>query len=100
MIERIVLLKVKDELANAESRAEMAAYSEALLRSLPGVIDANVGVPADDTSAKSWDLRLAIRFARYEDVEPYRVHPRHVAYVEEYLRPRITFRKAWNFALD
>jgi hypothetical protein len=97
MIERIVLLKLKDEFANPAYRAEMATYSTKLLRSLPGVTDANVGVPADDASAASWDLRLAIRFARYEDVEPYRVHPRHVAFVQEYLRPHITFRKAWNF---
>jgi hypothetical protein len=99
VIERIVLLKVRDDLANAASRQEMAVYSGKVLRSIPGVVDAKVGVPADEAAEGSWDLRLAIYFDSYSDVEPYRVHPIHVDYVENFLKPRVTFRKAWNFEI-
>ncbi len=54
MIERIVLLKVRDDLANAASRQEMAVYSGKVLRSIPGVVDAKVGVPADEAAAPPW----------------------------------------------
>jgi hypothetical protein len=97
MIERVVMLKLKDELANEAGRSEVAAFSVVALREVPGVVDVVARVPADEASAASWDLMLRVGFASVVDVERYVDHPVHVRFVEDYLKPRITFRKAWNF---
>jgi hypothetical protein len=100
MVERFVPIKLVDALANPAGRAETAARSREALLAVPGVRDVRVGIAADEATAASWDLVLVVVFDRLEDVEPYRVHPLHVAYVEEFLAPRTAFRKAWNFRFD
>ncbi len=97
MIERVVLFKLKDEYANDEARAEIAARSREILGALPGVQALSIGVPADAPSEKSWDLSIIVRFDSLEAIERYRVHPDHRAYVDEYMRPRMEVIKAWNF---
>ena len=37
------------------------------------------------------------RYISMADIEPYRVHPDHRAYVDEFLKPRMEIIKAWNF---
>ena len=44
-------------------------------------------------------ISIVVSFASLSDVEPYRVHPLHLEYVERYLGPRMTFKKVWNFEL-
>jgi len=56
-----------------------------------------VGIPADEASERSWDVSIVVRFRSVDDVEPYREHPEHRAYVDEFLRPRMVVIKAWNF---
>ncbi len=99
MIQRIVLIKLKDAYTGQEARGEVAEHSRRVLGGLPGVVQVQVGEPAEAKSAKSWDLSIVLGFARLEDVEPYRVHPEHRAYVDDYLKPRMEVIKAWNFAL-
>jgi hypothetical protein len=96
-IDRYVFLKFKPEYGNPEARSEAAAHSRQALAAVPGVSAVRVGVPADDAATASWDLSIVVTFERIEDVEPYRVHPLHRAYVDEYLTPRIVVIKAWNF---
>ena len=98
MIERVVLVKLKGEFARPERRAQVVAHSVEALRGVPQVKGVSIGVPADDRSAKDWDLCIQVRFDRLEDVESYAVDPRHRAYVDDYLRPKIEVIKAWNFA--
>jgi hypothetical protein len=97
MIERIVLFKLKPEHANPQSRKEVAAHSRKVLATVPGVESVSVGVPADADAEKSWDLSVIVRFASLEAVEPYRDHPVHRQYVDEYMTPRMEVRKSWNF---
>lgn len=97
MIERIVLFKLKDAHANDAARREVAAHSRDALEKVPGVRGVSVGVPADEASAKSWDLSIVVRFDAMDDVAPYLAHPDHRRYVDEYMRPRMEVVKAWNF---
>ena len=67
-------------------------------RTIDRVIGVEVGVPADP-AAEVWDVSLAVRFERLDDVEPYRVDPIHRAYVDDYLASKAKVVKAWNFAV-
>jgi hypothetical protein len=97
MVERYVFLKLNDEHATAEGRAAVAAHAREVLPKIPGVDAVTVGVPADDRSAASWDISIVVRFASAGDVEPYRVHPDHRSFVDDYLAPKMVIVKAWNF---
>ena len=99
MIQRTVLFKLKPEYCNDEARAEIGAKTLAMLKGLPDVVNAFVGLPSDAESLKSWDLSLAVLFNSMEDVKSYGVDPVHVAHVHDYMLPRAEVRKAWNFEL-
>ncbi|MFT5430671.1 MAG: hypothetical protein ACI9OJ_001347 [Myxococcota bacterium] len=98
MIERIVLVKLKDEFATVAGRTEFAEESRRILPTIPGVISADAGIPADAAAAASWDISLLIRFNAIEDVPAYIVDPIHKHYVETILSPRAECKKAWNFS--
>ena len=97
MIERIVLFKLTDEWATDQRRREVAAHSREVLAKVPGVRSLSVGVPADEPSERSWDLSIVLRFDSRDDIDSYRVHPHHRAYVDEYMKPKMEVVKAWNF---
>ena len=97
MIERIVLLKLKEGLAGPETCEEVAEHSRRVLPNLPGVLEAHVGVAADDRTAETWDLSLVLRFESLDHIPPYAAHPDHRSYVDEYLRPIIDSLVAYNF---
>ena len=97
MIERIALVKLKADHATPEGRATVVRRAVVALRPIPGVLDVTAGVPADDASAKSWDVLIRTRFASPADVEAYRVHPDHRRFVDEFVEPRSDVRKAWSF---
>ena len=97
MIERIVLIKLNDDVATPEGRAEVAAHTRTVLPTVPGIGRVSVAVPADERSAGSWDLSIIAHFAKLEDVAPYLAHPIHREYVDDYLKPKMACIKAWNF---
>lgn len=97
MIYRMVMVKLKDEYV--AEREGVARYSEEALAEVPGVQAVQAGVPADDRSARSWDLSLLLRFDDIQAVETYLPHPVHRAYVDEYLAPKMVVLKAWNFKM-
>lgn len=97
MIDRFVFVRLKKE--HASEREAIAAHTAETLRALPGVIHVSVGTPADEHAAAAWDLSIVVRFGALADVEPYRVHPAHRRYVDEYLRPRMEVIKAWSFEI-
>jgi hypothetical protein len=99
MILRTVLVKLKDEWATPEGRAEVSAHGAAALAAVPGVVEAQGMVPADDAALASWDVMFQVRFASMEDVEPYRVHPDHLTFLNGYLSPRAEVKKVWNWSL-
>jgi hypothetical protein len=97
MIERIVLVKLTDKAA--KNRQAIVDYSLAVLNRIPGVADVHIGQAADHASAAAWDLALVLRFESANDLDPYRLHPDHRAYVDNYLKPRMESIKAWNFEI-
>ena len=99
MIERIVLLKLVDGLCDVEGREAVAAYSARALSSIPGVLNCAASIAADSKTEGSWDVCLKVHFTALDAYETYAVDPTHLAYLEEYLPSRITFKKAWNFEL-
>lgn len=100
MIQRIVLIKLTPAFATDEGRAEVARSAIATLSQIPQVKGVESGVPADEASARSWDVSIALRFDAAEDVEPYKSHPIHRRWVDEWLAPRREVLKAWSFALQ
>lgn len=97
MVERHVYLKIHDE--HIPRRDDIAAACEQRLPDVPGVRAAHALVPADDASARSWDLCLRVLFDDIAAVETYLPHPAHRAFVDEVLVPVVSFKKAWNFTL-
>ena len=97
MIERTVLVKLKDSFTGEAERREVASHSREALAVVPGVTGVTVAVAADEKTAGTWDLAITVRFAALEDVPTYGSHPAHRAYVDDYLRPRVETLKAWNF---
>ena len=97
MIERYVFLKLKDAHSTSAGRREVIEHTREALPKIPGVRGVAVGEPADGHAVASWDVSIVVRFDKIEDVEPYRVHPDHRAYVDEFLKPRLEVIKAWNF---
>lgn len=91
MIDRYVFVKLHDPAA----RDALADEALRVLPTIPGVRGVRVGTPAD-AGAEVWDVSLAVRFDRLEDVEPYLVHPIHERFVAEHMAPRVAVKKAWN----
>ena len=58
MIERYTFVKLQDK--HLGERAEIAQQMQWTATALPGVLDAQVGLPADDSAAR-WDLSMRIR---------------------------------------
>jgi len=100
MILRTVFVKLHDEWANDRGRNAIAAHSKKTLGDLPGVVRADVGFPAEETTETAWDLTFQVHFERFEDVEPYRVHPDHLTFLNDYLSPKAVVKKVWNFRID
>jgi len=98
MFTRTVLVKLTDEWSSPEGRAAVADHSQNTLSTIPGVVSATALVPADKASLDSWDLMLQIGFASLDDIEPYRVHPDHLAFLNDYLSPKAEIKKVWNWA--
>jgi hypothetical protein len=97
MIERVHLLKLKAGHANPRSRREIVERALAVLGGLPGVRGVTAGAPADADTEKSWDVVIVVRFEALADIEPYRAHPEHRRFVDEYLGPLVDVKKGWNF---
>lgn len=99
MILRTIFVKLRDDLCTPGGRAGFAAESQAALGAIPGVISAAGGPAADDDSAAAWDVMLQVRLEDMTAVETYRVHPLHLAYLDEVMKPAAVFKKVWNFEI-
>ena len=97
MITRTVLVKLIDEWATPSGRAAVATHAAEALSAIPGVASAEALVPADEASLASWDVMFTVRFDSISAVDPYRVHPLHTAFLNDYLNPKAEVKKAWNW---
>ena len=96
MVERYVFIKLRQEHASDAGRSEVAERSLALA-SIAGVTSVRVGWPADEAAMGSWDVSIVLSFENLEDIEPYRTHPDHRSFVDDFLASRMEVIKAWNF---
>ncbi|HIA00921.1 MAG TPA: Dabb family protein [Myxococcales bacterium] len=99
MIERVVLIKLKDEFATDEGRIKFREQTLSALKDLDPIQTLKVGIPADPASEESWDIVILLRFDSIADVDIYVPHPDHRRYVDEILMPQTECKKAWNFSL-
>jgi len=97
MIIRTVLVKLREEWAHDEGRAELSMVGARALAAVPGVVSARSLLPADDAARASWDVMFEVEFNDLEDVEVYRVHPDHIRFLEEHLNPKAEVKKVWNW---
>ena len=97
MIERIVLIKLHEPYANDQGRQEVIAESKRVLPSIEGVKSLRCGGPAEEKTAGSWDIHLSLFFNCMDCVTTYINDPEHRAYVDTFLKDRMSFIKAWNF---
>jgi hypothetical protein len=97
MIERIVLLKMKEEFATEEALAELVQRSRDVLPGLPGVVTCSVGLAADKKSSDHWHISLFVRFESLDDLPTFAAHPEHRSYVDDLIRPRLASIAAYNF---
>ncbi len=96
-IVRIVKVRFSDSHRRPEARAAVAAEAKAVFPTIPGVVSFRAGVPTDPEA--DVDVVLLVGFAQEEDIEPYRAHPIHVAFVEDTLKPRMERLEAVNVRL-
>lgn len=99
MIERMVLLKLKDEWATDAGRAAIVEHSMKVLPAVPQVRAVHVGVPADEASERSWDIALVIHLDSVDVLPAYAADPLHADYVANFLAPKVECKKAWNFRI-
>ena len=99
MIQRIVLVKFKDDYANEASRTAAVEHTRQLFSGLPHVREFSVGTPSDEASSAAWDLCIQARFDDMDSIAAYGVQADHADYVQNYLNPRAAVKKAWNFQI-
>ena len=99
MIQRVVVVKLRDAYSNDETRATVKAKTLEVLKDAHGVVGLEVGLPSDERSRKAWDLCIFVRFASMED-ELYRTDKVHRAYADVFLKPMLDTIKVWNFDVD
>jgi len=97
MVERYVFLKLKDESANEAGRKEVIDRAFQDLGSINGVRRLIIGSPADEKSEASWDVSIVLVFDSADVIPGYLEHPKHRAFVDEFVKPRLEVIKAWNF---
>lgn len=100
MFEQHRYVKLADEHAEPAARRKVAREALELAAKIPGVAAAIVGTPADEASARSWDLALTLRLERREDLEALAGRAEYRALAEGFLAPRSVVSKVWSFATE
>ncbi|MEY4511435.1 MAG: hypothetical protein RLZZ450_3557 [Pseudomonadota bacterium] len=93
MIERIILFKLNDP----ATREECAALTVAALDEIDAIEELSVGVPADASSEKSWDLSLVLGVANLALLDTVLAGEAFTAFLDGEMKPRSTVIKAWSF---
>jgi hypothetical protein len=93
MVERILLFKLND----SSKREEVASLTLRALSALRTLEELSVGLPADEASAKSWDLSVVMGFATEEDLEAALESPFFASYLQRDMEGRYEVLKAWSF---
>ncbi len=97
MIERVVLVKLKAELATDEQRAAIAEATRATLPAAAGVRALRVATAADARTRREWDICIEVVLDDLAAVERYRTDRVHRAYADVFLRPMLAKIHVFNF---
>lgn len=89
-MDRIVLLKLIDTLANPAGRSQTAALLTERLAAEPLDAEVTLGLPADEAAERSWDLALSFSLSSDAALEPEGPLLRG-------LEERVLVKKAWSF---
>jgi hypothetical protein len=93
MVERILLFK----LLESSERDEVAETLKRELAHLSGLTQVSVGVPADEASAKSWDVSCVLRFESLRALDAALASEAFKACVHGTVQARSAVIKAWSF---
>jgi hypothetical protein len=87
MVEHLVLFKVRSD-AKPEEAEEMLRRLNRLTEEVPGIVSLSCGTNFSERSQR-FTHGLYVRFPDRAALDAYQVHPKHVAAVEEAIRPVI-----------
>jgi hypothetical protein len=93
MVERIILFKLNDP----ATREEVAALTVAALDDIDSIEELSVGLPADASSEKSWDLSLVIGVANLSLLDTVLASEAFTTYLDGEMKARSAVIKAWSF---
>jgi hypothetical protein len=93
MVERIMLFKLVD----SSTRDETAALTLKALGGLRKLEELSVGVPADEASAKSWDLSVVMGFSNPDELAGSLESPAFRDFMHHTMEGRYEVVKAWSF---
>jgi len=101
MIRHICMFKFKD-FAEGRSKEENIAITKSMLDKLPSeieyIISSDTYVGVQDQKSDNYDLLLISDFNNLEELEKYKVHPKHVA-VGDFMRPVRIARTCIDFEI-
>ena len=92
MVDRIYLFKLVD----SATRDEVAALLQRKLGQVSTLAELRVGVPADEASAKSWDVSCVLSFRDLTDHDAVLASSIFKTSMDS-LAPRAAVIKAWSF---
>ena len=98
MISHVVIIWVQEPVD--ERRDLVVSAAERLLTDIPGVEAFHVGVmlPTDRPVVdKSYHVALNMQFERMELLTSYQKDPKHVEFVEQYLKPNMARLLVYDF---
>ncbi len=93
MVDRILLFKLLD----STTRDAVAALIQSELGNLQGLSQLRVGVPADEASAKSWDVSCVLSFRDLGDHDRALASLAFTTSMEQHLGTLSVVIKAWSF---
>lgn len=93
MVERIMLFK----LTEPSTRQAIAALTVSTLSKLSDIEELSVGVPADPSAEKSWDLSVVIGVPNLALLDALLASNTFSTFMEKTMNGRYTVMKAWSF---
>ncbi len=93
MVERIMLFKLNEP----ATRDELASRTLEALSKVDDLEELSVGVPADEPSAKSWDLSVILGVANAALLNAVLESPALTSYLDDTMKGRYAVLKAWTF---
>ena len=98
MVYHIVMWNFKEEVAEADKPALMAAMEKelnALVGKVPGLL--TVEFVKNPAASSTHDIALVTTLEKLEDIKAYAVHPEHVKVADNFVRPYVCNRACLDY---